>query len=68
MTWCKLIENRFLGNERGNLYPIMYVDSKIVRHCNKGCENSMRNNMVAYMRAVEKMDRENGCWKEKRGK
>ena len=28
----------------------------------------MINSMVAYVRAVEKMARENGCWEEKKSK
>ena len=44
------------------------MDRKIVKQYNKGCGNRMRNSMVAYMRVVKKMDRENGCWKEKKSK
>ena len=44
------------------------MDSKIVKHYNKGCGNIMRNSMVAYMRVVKKMARESGRWKEKESK
>ena len=44
------------------------MDSKIVKYYNKGCGNRMRNSMVAYMRVVKEMARENGCWKEEKSK
>ena len=44
----------------------MYIDRKIVKHYNKGCGDIMRSFMVAYVKVVEKMARENGGWKEKK--
>ena len=63
MTWSQLIENWFLGNQRDNLPPIIDLDSKLVKHCNKGSGNRMRGNMVAFMRVVEMEAREKSCWK-----
>ena len=40
----------------------MYIDRKIVKHYNKRRGKIMRNFMVAYVRVVKKMARENGCW------
>ena len=63
MTWSQLIENWFLGNQRDNLPPIIDLDSKLVKHCNKGSGNRMKGNMVAFMRVVEMEAREKSCWK-----
>lgn len=68
MTWTQLIFNWFLGNTEDNLPPLVNLDSRMVRHCNKGTGNKMRSNMAALMRVVEMEAREKGCWVEKKEK
>jgi hypothetical protein len=68
MTWTQLIFNWFLGNTEENLPPLVNLDSRMVRHCNKGTGNKMRSNMAALMRVVEREAREKGCWVQKKQK
>ena len=68
MTWSQLIGNWVLGNQRDNLPPIIDLDSKLVKHCNKGSGNRMRGNMVTFMRVFEMEAHEKSCWKNNKRK
>ena len=63
MTWTQLVDNWFLGNERDNLPPIVDMDSKMLKHCNKKCGNRMRNNMKLFMSAIKDEAERKACWK-----
>ena len=64
MARYRLIKNWLLGNQRDNLSPIIDLDSKLVKYCNRGSANRTRGNMVSFMRIVGMEAREKLCWKE----
>jgi len=64
MTPPQLIENWFIGDIEANVPAFCTLSSKDVRHVSGGA--GVLRKMRRFMKFVEQLGRENGCWVEDR--